>query len=389
MLISLISADNHFAIMAALFAIATLAILAERTRIGAQLTSANIAILAAIIAANVNIIPHAAPAYDFVFEYFVPMLLPLFLFKADLRRLFFETTRMTMAFLLACIGTIIGTIVAMLLLDLSSLGTGAAIDASLREPAIAGLFTSTYIGGAVNYAALGEITRLREDASFFSAATATDNLFSALYLAMLAVLPSWSWLVRRYLPRNHDLATHNSELGHPTPLTLAMSLTLALLTVATGDALTAWLNTPDWRYAMITLLAVIIATLFPKQMARLHGDFELGILLSLIFFAAIAAGANVLAMIQIAPLLILVVVILLTVHALITFGFGKLLGFSLPELITASNATVLGATTAPALAAAKGWRDLITPGVLIGVFGYALGTFAGTAMYQFWSWVTS
>ena len=91
-------------------------------------------------------------------------------------------------------------------------------------------------------------------------------------------------------------------------------------------------------------------------------------------------------MIQIAPLLILLVAILLTIHALVTFGFGKLLGFSLPELITASNAAVLGATTAPALAAAKGWRELITPGVLIGVFGYALGTFAGTAVYQFWHW---
>lgn len=375
--------------MAALFAIATLALLAEKTRAGALLTSAVIAILAAIIAANVNIIPHAAPAYDFVFKYFVPVLIPLFLFRADLRRLFFETTRMTMAFLLACTGTISGAIVAVLLLDLSSLGTGAAIDASLREPAIAGLFTSTYIGGSVNYAALGEITRLREDASFFSAATATDNLFSALYLAMLAVLPSWSWLARRYTPRNHDTANYALELGHPTPLTLAMSLTLALLVVATGDALTSWLDIPDWRYAIITLLAVIIATLFPKQMAGLHGDFELGMLLSLIFFATIAAGANVLAMIQIAPLLILLVAILLTVHALVTFGFGKLLGFSLPELITASNAAVLGATTAPALAAAKEWRDLITPSVLVGVFGYALGTFAGTAVYRFWSWVAS
>lgn len=389
MLISLIPVDNHFAIMAALFAIATLAILAEKTRIGALLTSAVIAILGAIIAANVNIIPHEAPAYDFVFEYFVPVLIPLFLFKADLRRLFFETTRLTMAFLLASAGTVSGVIVAVLLLDLSSLGTGAQIDASLREAAIAGLFTSTYIGGSVNYAALGEITRLREDASFFSAATAADNLFSALYLALLALLPIWEWLARCYTVRNHDAVDQIPEPGFTTPLTLALSLTLALLVVATGDTLTSWLDIPDWRYAMITLLAIIIATLFPKQMAQLYGDFELGILLSLVFFTTIAAGANVMAMIQIAPLLILMVAILLTVHALVTFGFGKLLGFSLPELITASNAAVLGATTAPALASAKGWRDLITAGVLVGVFGYALGTFAGTAVYQFWSWVTS
>ena len=61
---------------------------------------------------------------------------------------------------------------------------------------------------------------------------------------------------------------------------------------------------------------------------------------------------------------------------------GCVLKLSLPELIIASNAAVLGATTAPALAAAKGWRDLVTPGVLVGVLGYALGTFLGTLMFR-------
>ena len=44
----------------------------------------------------------------------------------------------------------------------------------------------------------------------------------------------------------------------------------------------------------------------------------------------------------------------------------------------------LGATTAPALAAAKGWNNLVTPGVLVGVFGYALGTYLGTLIYRCW-----
>ncbi|MCO6432922.1 DUF819 family protein [Nitrosomonas nitrosa] len=371
--------------MAALFAIASLAILAEKTRIGAQLTGAVITILGAIVAANLKVIPHASTSYVFVFEYFVPVLIPLFLFKADLRRMFFETTRMSMAFLLACTGTVVGAIVAVFLLDLSSLGTGAAIDATQREAAIAGLFTATYIGGSVNYAALGEITQLREDASFFSAATATDNLFSALYLALLAMLPAWRWLARRYLAHDHAAASDDYAPEHITLPTLTLSLTLALLIVAIADMLTSWLANPNWRYVMITLLAIVPATLFPRQMARLHGGFELGILLSFVFFATIAAGANILAMIQIAPLLILLVIILLCVHALITFGLGLLFRFSLPELIIASNAAVLGATTAPALAAAKGWRELITPGILVGVFGYALGTVAGTAVFQFWS----
>ncbi|MDH5622652.1 MAG: DUF819 family protein, partial [Gammaproteobacteria bacterium] len=170
---SLIGPDNHFSLMAVLFLIAGAAFLGENTRIGSHLTGAVIAILTAIAAANLRLIPHAAPAYDFVFAYFVPILIPLFLFKANLRHMLFETTRMTAAFLLASVGTIAGVIVAVALLDLSSLATMADTDPALREAGIAGLFASTYIGGSVNYAALGEITGLSSDASFFSAATAT------------------------------------------------------------------------------------------------------------------------------------------------------------------------------------------------------------------------
>lgn len=375
--------------MAVLFAIAGAAFIAEKTRIGAQATGAVVAILGSIAAANIGLIPHSAPAYDFVFTYFVPVLIPLFLLKADLKRMFFETTRMTMAFLLAAAGTVAGVVIAVLLLDLGGLAPDAGTDPALREAAIAGLFASTYIGGSVNYAALGEITELAADASFFSAATATDNLFSALFLGALALLPGWRWLAGRF--REHE-ASHvpddESGPGDITAATLTLAMAAAIGFVAFGDALTALFGMPSLRYAIITALVLIAATAFPRALARLHGGFELGVGLAFVFFATIAAGADLVAMVQIAPLLIVLVVILLGVHLVVLLGLGRAFGLTLPELITASNAAVLGATTAPALAAAKGWNDLVTPGVLVGVFGYALGTFVGTAIFHLWGTLT-
>jgi len=382
---TLISPDNDFALMAALFVIAGGAFLAEKTRIGAHLTGAVIAILSAIAAANMKIIPHSAPAFDFVFSYFVPVLIPLFLFKANLRHMLFETTRMTGAFLIASAGTVLGVVIAAGLLDLSALATAADIDPELREAGIAGLFTSTYIGGSVNYAALGEITGLRTDASFFSAATATDNLFSAVFLSVLALLPGWNWLARRFTSHEHGeevVEKQASERISSTSLTLALAAAISF--VAIGDAITGVIGLPSLRYAIITLLVLIAATAFPHWMERLHGAFELGVGLAFVFFAAIAAGANLQAMVEIAPILVVVVVILLSVHLAVLLVVGRLFRLTIPELVTASNAAVLGATTAPALAAARGWHDLVTPGVLVGVLGYALGTFAGTAVFHLW-----
>jgi len=385
---TLISPDNDLALMAVLFVIAGGAFLAERTRVGSHLTGAVIAILAAIATANLHIIPHAAPAFDFVFNYFVPVLIPLFLFKADLRHMLFETTRMTGAFLIASIGTVAGVLVAVGILDLGGLATAADVDPSMREAGIAGLFVSTYIGGSVNYAALGEITGLSKDASFFSAATATDNLFSAVFLGLIAMMPGWNWLARHFPRHDHGEAIASDNGGASiTAASLTLAMATALSFVAVGDMITAAFGSPSMRYAIITILVVAAATAFPKQMARLHGGFELGVGLAFVFFAAIAAGANLVAMVRIAPLLIVLVVILLSVHLVFLLLAGRLFRLTLPELVTASNAAILGATTAPALAAAKGWHDLVTPGVLVGVLGYALGTLVGTAVFHLWALV--
>lgn len=382
---SLIAPESHLAVMAGLFAISAAAFWLERTSWGAQISGAVMAILGAIIASNLGLIPHSAQAYDFVFTYFVPVLIPLFLFQADLRRIVFESTRLSIAFLIASAGTVAGVTIAALSLDLSSLGAGAGLSADEIEPAIAGLFASTYIGGSVNYAALGELTGLNRDGSFFSAATAADNLFSAVYLAFLALLPGWLWVAKRFPDYKHSEVEHTEDAPAPVSASsLCMALATSMVIVALCDGLLAWLDAGSWRYVSITLLTLGIATFVSDLPRKLAGAFELGVCLSFVFFAAIAAGADVPAMLAVAPLLIVLVLMLLTVHAVVLLVVGRVFKLTIPELVIASNAAVLGATTAPALAAAKGWRDLVTPAVLVGVLGYALGTLIGTVIYKTW-----
>ncbi|MBT6038811.1 MAG: DUF819 family protein, partial [Halieaceae bacterium] len=154
------------------------------------------------------------------------------------------------------------------------------------------------------------------------------------------------------------------------------------LLVVAADALTAWSQLPGMKYIWLTLLTLLISTLLPRVRFWCAGGFELGVVLSFPFFGSIAAGADIASMLMVAPILIALVVILLAIHILFLLVVGYWLKLSLPELLTASNAAVLGATTAPAMAAAKGWTDQITPGVLVGVLGYALGTLIGSALFH-------
>lgn len=246
-----------------------------------------------------------------------------------------------------------------------------------------GLFASTYIGGSVNYAALGEITGLSADASFFSAATAADNLFSAVFLSVIALVPGAHWIARHFVEHTASEAVQVTETV-VTPASISYALAAAAGIVAITDLLCWWLEIPSWRYAVMTLISVGLATAVPQIRDWFSGAFEVGVALSFPFFAAIAAGADIRAMISVAPLLIILVAILLSVHLTVLLVVGRKLGLTIPELLTASNAAILGATTAPAMAAAKGWHDQVTPGVLVGVLGYALGTFIGTALFQLW-----
>ena len=384
----MLSPDNHLGIFAALMGLAALAFWLQTTRLGALLTGTVLVILLAIVAANVGIIPHQAPAYDFVFTYLVPVLIPLFLLQGDVRRLLREASRTTLAFLVASVGTVAGVLLAISILDLSTLAEGANIATTDKESAIAGLFAATYIGGSVNYAALGEMTELSGDASFFSAATAADNLFSALFLSVLGLLPGMQWLARRFNDHpqaKKDAYTSNQPGGDTvsvTPTSLCTALAVSTLLVSISDALSAWADVSGGRYIILTILTLSLATLVPKLRLWCTGGFELGVVLSFVFFGSIAAGADVVAMLSVAPILIALVSILLTTHLACLLVIGRWLGLTLPELLTASNAAVLGATTAPAMAAAKGWHDQITPGVLVGVLGYSLGTLIGGLLFN-------
>ena len=372
---SLIPANQPFAVMAGLTAIAAAGFLLEKTKFGALLTGTVWTILLAILASNLRIMPFDSPAYDFVFAYAVPVLIPLFLMKADLRRIFFETTRVSAAFLICSVGTVAGALLAVLLLPLGE-----------TEPAIAASLTASYIGGSVNFAPLIEQTGLAADEpALVSAIVAADHLASAAYLGVLAVLPGFAWLARKFVARDHAggsvAETGEGSDGRATSLSLALTLTFAITVVALADQLVMLSGIDGLRYVFITVLAVIPATLFPKQMAKLHGGFELGVVLAFLFFGAIAAGANIPDLLAQAPLVMVFILVLISVHAVIMLIAGSLFRLSLPEMIIASNAAILGATTAPALAAAKGWKDLVTPGVLAGVLGYVIGTAIALGIY--------
>jgi len=369
---SLISSEWQFAVWASMLAIASFAFWAETNRLGRTLSGAVIAMGGAMILSNIGIIPKSAPAYDVVWTYMVPMAIPMLLFKANLRRIIPETKGMLVAFLLGAVGTVCGAVIGFTLLPL---GEGGA--------AITGTMTASYIGGSMNYAAVGEALEL--ESSLFLAGAAADNVIGVIYMASLALMPSLAFL-RRWLPspiieaaeQDMDLEVeHKDETVNLNLLHISLSLLLSLTICAVSYLLAEWLGLARFAILFITASTVIIANLFPKAMDTLEGDFQIGILMMYLFFVTVGASADIAAMLDSALLIVLFVIIIVVVHMVVIFIGSRFFKLDLAEVIIASNACAAGPTTAAALAASKGWRTLVTPAIMLGVFGYVAANFVG------------
>ncbi len=375
----LIPSENSLGIAAILFLLVAGGVAIEKSPIGKTISAPLVILFGAMAASNLGVIPHSAPIYSTASSLLVPVAIPLILMRADLKKVVTEAGPMLIAFVVAVTLTIAGTFAAAAIIDM---GEDAA--------KIAGALAASYIGGSLNFVATAEAVGL-DDSSLYIAALSADAVGAILFLALLLLLPSVA-IARKAMPSKF-LAIENeqSEMNSP-PVTvedqgarfrldlsvngIAVSLAICLVAQGIASAFDA-----DFAFILIvTVLALVVAN-FAKPVTRfVRHEFEVGTLLMYVFFGAIGAGAEISAVVGSAMPAALFITVLITVHLALLLIVGRILRLDLAEAMIASNACILGPATAAAMAASRGWKELVTPGVLVGSLGYSIATFIGIAI---------
>lgn len=364
--------------------------LEQRYQWASTISGAIIALVGAMVLSNFKVIPTSSPVYDTVWDYIVPLSIPLLLFSSNIMKIWKESRRLLVIFFIASIGTMIGTLVAFIVLNqwipyLNKIGA---------------MMTGSYIGGGVNFAALS--SKLETPGDMVSSTVVADNSVMALYFMLLIALPSLP-LIKKYFKTDYNTEQSpkvQQSYWQPKKIQLldiafsvASAITLVAVSFKGAELIQQWIPKSNIvltiitsffgdSYLLLTTLTLIVVAIWGDFFEKLAGASEIGTFLIYIFFVVIGIPASFATIITTAPLLFVFVIMILVFNLGLSLLLGKAFKFKIEEILLASNATAGGPTTAAALAIGKGWTGLVGPILIIGTLGYVVGNYAGTLMYQ-------
>jgi len=336
------------------------------SRVGASL----LALVLGAVLSNSGLVPSASPVYSVIEGPVTSLAIAWLLLAVNLSALKVPGPRMIGAFALAAFGTALGAFVG-----------GLAFSGSFGENTwrLAGVFTGTYSGGSVNFVSVGQGVAL--PSFLFAGATAADALTTGIWLAVCLTLPIW---IQRFYPASvpgEGDEGVGKDHAHPffdkVPLS---TLDLASL-LAAGFVLVVL---AEWFGRMVPAVpAVLWLTTFALIVGHFEhyrterGALQLGNLALHFFFVIIGIHSRVSEILAVGVEVFYFTLLVVGVHGLVVFGAGRLFRMDVGSLAVASQAAVGGPSSALAVAVSREWKGLVLPGIIVGLLGYAIGTYLG------------
>jgi len=382
---SIIGADQHFLVLAMVVGAAALGIWVEHKKWLGKISGILVTMISMSLLSMIGIVPVGSgtdtpvPIYNMVFDYFIPISIPLLLFSSNIVKIIKESGKLLVAFIIGAIGVVICCFIAYFTIDLGQ-------DAGNT----AGVIAATLVGGSINFIATGEVLNFSTN-PFFSATIAVDNFIANLYILFLFAVPAFGFLSRFFAPvktnNNAEEEVKVSSQKYPINMErIALVLLIAIGIAAAGQLVSPYIesliNTPlNLSILIITVISLIVANLFPKKLQMLEEtSFSIGLWMMYAFLAVIGASTNLQEVLKVGPSLLLFYLIIMVFHFIFLVGAARLFRLNIYEVIVSSAANIMGPSVAAPMAASLGQKKMVTPAILVGILGYVIGTFIGVSI---------
>lgn len=388
---SIIQGEDTLYLWMMVIAVTALAITIEQKwKWGARISSCVMCIAGGMILANLKVIPFTAPVYDSIGSVILLLAIPLLLFKSDIRMIYKSSGTTFLIFNICAVAAFL----ASLLIPLVFRGVD-----DINK--FAAMYSAAAVGGTVNAVAVTQIFDVPKD--MLNGLGLVGNFTVAMIVFFFGQFCRMKFFKNNFKhphmdERNLEVSQGNEDGGKTEAalfwkskgislkdLAQAMAVTFIIVSLSTvicnmvnaSNASTIVKQLFGSIYLVMTLLTTILATAFPRILGEIKGADEIGNIMLLMWFVTIGCSANLAQIIKYGGLIVCSFAIVFSVMCLLVFTAGKFLKFDLEEIMVGIIAAIGGPPTAAALSISMGWKRMVVPGILVGLYGYIIGNYIG------------
>lgn|SRR5690606_30698931 len=330
-------------------------------------------------------------------RYFLPACLILFVINLDIKEMWALRKRAGLMFFTGMIGIILGGPLAVYLTSLMApeVVGGSGPDAVWRG---LGTLAGSWMGGSANQVALKEI--LEPSPTLFSSIIAVDVFVAYIWMAFLLYGASKyksfdrffnadSEDVERLKEKMDEKVKVNSKIPETKDLMLMIAIAFGGTGLATllADPMASYMatNYPEtarfsltnsffWIVFFATAIGVSLS-FTPLRKLEFAGASKVGTVLLYVLITTIGMQMDILAILE-NPGLFMVGILWISFHAILLLIVGKI--FKVPFFYYAvGSMSNVGGVASASVTSAAFHPSLISVGVIMSVFSYAIGTYAG------------
>ena len=343
--------------------------------------------LIGLLIGNLGLMPDQLPAVqELMSNAMVPLAIPLMLFGCTFRK---EGTRsQILALITGMISVIMAVIIGYLIF-------GKDIDQGAK---VGGMLTGVYTGGTINLAALKTMLSVKDET--YIMINSYDILISFLYLTFLLTIGIR--LFRKILPHDKSVISRkdmaeirkeiarNEENPYKGLFTrdgirhagTCVGLTLLICAVSAGVALAM----PSGMFMTVFILMLTTLGIGASFIRKIHDtpySYDIGMYCIYIFCIAVASMAD-LGKLDFAGGINLFGYLLIAVFGslLLQVIFAKMFRIEADMMVIASVTYINSPPFVPMMAAAMKNKNVLVPGLSIGILGYAVGNYLGFLISQ-------
>jgi uncharacterized membrane protein len=254
---------------------------------------------------------------------------------------------------------------------------------------VSGMLIGVYTGGTPNMSAIG--MALETPHEMYILLNSSDLVLGSIYF--IFIITFIKKLLGLFLPKYRFTKTNNAGKSKETDkkisrkqLILNISIVLLLGVIILG--LAVWISmtvkgevAEPWVILVLTTLGIAVS--FVKKVRKMKGSYETAFYLLLIFSLSIGALADVNELMTKSSNLFMYTAFVMYSAIIVHFVLAAVFRIDRDTVIITSTAAIYGPAFISPVANAIKNREMIGPGITMGLLGYAIGNYIGIGIAMF------